>query len=138
MPLLFPPRISMDDRSSPAPGFMASLAGLGENLVGLLRERIELISVELQEEKYRLIRFFIWMSAAVFAGVMTLLFATLTIVYLFWESARLAVLGGFTIFYGAGLVCVIIFLRRTFTHPKPFDATIETLKEDQECLRKQT
>jgi uncharacterized membrane protein YqjE len=128
----------MDDRSPPAPGFIASLAGLGDNLIGLLRERIELISVELQEEKYRLIRFFIWMSAAVFAGAMTLLFGTLTIVYLFWENARIAVLGGFTVFYGIGLTCMIVLLRRTFTHPKPFDATIETLKEDQECLRGQT
>lgn len=128
----------MDDRSPPAPGFINSLAGLGDNLLELLHERIELISLELQEEKYRLIRLIIWISAAVFAGVMTMLGATFTIVYLFWEEARIAVLAGFTAFYGAGLVWVIVMLRRTFTHPKPFDATIETLKEDRECIRSQT
>ena len=57
---------------------------------------------------------FIWISAAVFAAMMTLTFASLTLVYLFWESARLAVLGGLTAFFAAvwlalyalGLLCV--------------------------------
>ncbi len=127
----------MDDPSPSSPGFTASLADLGDNLIGTLQERIELISVELQEEKYRLIRLIIWISAAVFAGVMTLAFATLTIVYLFWESARLGVLAGFTMFYGAALAWVIVLLRRTFTHPMPFEATIKTLKEDCECIHRQ-
>jgi len=127
----------MDDPSPSSPGFTASLADLGDNLLGTLQERIELISVELQEEKYRLIRLIIWMSTAVFAGVMTLSFATLTIVYLFWESARLGVLAGFTLFYGAVLAWVIVLLRRTFAQPKPFQTTIETLKEDRECIHRQ-
>ncbi|MDF3059812.1 MAG: hypothetical protein K0R17_4027 [Rariglobus sp.] len=128
----------MDDRPPPSPGFIASIAGLGENLIKTLQERVELVSIELQEEKYRMIQILIWIGAAVFAGGMTLSFATLTIVYLFWETARLAVLTGFTVFYGAVLVWVILTLRRTLTHPKPFEATIENLSEDREWLRKQT
>lgn len=116
---------------------MSSLAAIGDTLLGTLQARIELVSVEVQEEKYRLIRLLIWIGAAVFAGVMTLSFATLTIVYLFWETARLAVLGGFTLVYGAALAWVIVALRRTFTHPMPFKATIETLSEDRECIRRQ-
>jgi uncharacterized membrane protein YqjE len=126
----------MDNPSPSSPGFTDSLADLGDNLIGTLQERIELVSVELQEEKYRLTQLIIWMSAAVFAGVMTLSFATLTIVYLFWESARLGVLAGFTMFYGAALAWVIVLLRRSFAQPKPFEATIKTLKEDRECIRK--
>ncbi len=127
----------MDDPSSASPGITASLAELGDSLIGTLQERIELVSVELQEEKFRLIRLVIWISVAVFAGVMTLTFATLTIVYLFWESARLGVLTGFTMFYGAALAWVIVLLRRMSTHPKPFEGTIKTLKEDRECIHRQ-
>jgi uncharacterized membrane protein YqjE len=126
----------MDNPSPSSPGFTDSLADLGDNLIGTLQERIELVSVELQEEKYRLTQLIIWLSAAVFAGVMTLSFATLTVVYLFWESARLGVLAGFTMFYGAALAWVIVLLRRSFAQPKPFEATIKTLKEDRECIRK--
>lgn len=117
---------------------MRSLAGIGENLIVTLQERIELISVELQEEKYRVIRLLIWIGAAMFAGGMTLTFATLTVVYLFWETARLAVLAGFTVFYGSALAWVIIALRGAVAQPKPFQATINTLSEDRECIRRQT
>lgn len=130
----------MEDNRHPAsPGFIKNLAGLGDNLLGALQERVELISVELQEEKCRLVRLIIWIGAAVFAAGMTLSFATLTIVFLLWDTARLAALGGFTALYGAVLVWVIVMLRRQFTHqPKPFEATIDSLTEDRACIRSQT
>ena len=116
---------------------MDALSRLGENLIGTVKDRVELISIELQEEKYRFVQLIIWLSATVFAGVMTLSFATITVVYLFWDTARIAVLAGFTGLYGLALILVIIALRRVFTHqPKPFEGTIESLTEDRECIRK--
>ncbi len=126
----------MDDSHSAPTGFMGSITGIAENLIATLQERIELISVELQEEKFRVIRLLIWISAAVFAGVMTLSFATLTIVYLFWETARLGVLIGFTVVYGAVLAWVVASLRGACLQPKPFKATIDNLSEDRECIRR--
>lgn len=127
----------MDETPSASPGFMRLLAGIGDNLIATLQDRIELVSVELQEEKFRVIRLLIWISATVFAGVMTLSFATLTVVYLFWETARLAVLAGFTVTYAAALVWVIVSLKRACLQPKPFKATIDTLSEDRECIRRE-
>jgi uncharacterized membrane protein YqjE len=127
----------MEDTSDSSSGLTGSLADLGDTLLGTVQERIELIAIELQEEKCRLLRLIIWMSAAVFAGVMTLSFATLTVVYLFWESARLGVLAGFTMAYGAALAWVIITLRKAFNQSRPLDSTIKTLKEDRECIRRQ-
>lgn len=129
----------MDGHPTDIPGFIKSLSALGDSLLGALQERVELVSVELQEEKYRLVRLIIWISAAVFTGVMTLAFATLTIVYLLWDTARLAALGGFTVLYGGVMVWVIVMLRRQFTHqPKPFEATIDSLTEDRACIRTRT
>lgn len=129
----------MDGRTPASPGFIDSLARLGENLLGTLQERIELVSIELQEEKYRMVQLIIWIGATVFAGGMALTFATLTVVYLFWDTARLAVLAGFAGLYGLALVFVVIALRRVFTHqPKPFEATIDSLTEDRACIRKRT
>jgi uncharacterized membrane protein YqjE len=129
----------MESSPPASSGFFKNLSGLGDSLLGALQERIELVSVELQEEKYRLVRLIIWGGAAVFAGVMTLSFATLTIVYLLWDTARLAALGGFTLLYGGVLIWVIMMLRRQFTHqPKPFEATIDSLTEDRACIRRQT
>ena len=128
----------MDDHGSASPGLIGNLTGLGDSLLGAFQERVELISVEVQEEKYRLVRLIIWLAAGVFAGVMMLSFATLTLVYLFWESSRLAALAGATGFYAIVLAGVIVALRRQFTHqPKPFEATLDTLTEDRACIRRQ-
>lgn len=117
---------------------MASFARLGDTALGLLRDRLELISIELQEEKFRLIRLLIWLGLAILAGVLAMVFLTTTVVYLFWEEARIQVLAGFTIFYAALLALAIVRLRRTFTDPKPFSATLDTLKEDCACIRKRS
>ena len=125
------------DPETPVPtGFLASFRALGDVLLATVSDRLELFSVELQEEKFRLIRIFLWISAGIFAGMMTVTFASLTLVYLFWESARLAVLGGLALFYGAVLVAIIIAFRRFLTsQPQPFAATLQEIKEDRACIR---
>lgn len=115
---------------------MDSLRTLGDGLVAGLQDRIELFSLELQEEKFRLIQTFLWISAAVFTAMMTLVFASLTVVYFFWASARLTVLGGLTALYGGAMVAAIIALRRYLARqPVPFAATRQELKEDRACIR---
>jgi len=121
--------------SAPA-GILDSLRVLGDSLLATVQDRLELFSVELQEEKFRLIRIFLWISTAVFTGMMAITFASLTLVYLFWESARLAVLGGLTAFYTVALVVIVVTLRRILAHqPIPFTATLEELGEDRSCIR---
>ena len=119
-----------------APGLLGSIRTLGDALVATLQDRLELVSVELQEEKFRLIQIFIWISAAVFAGMMAITFASLTLVYYYWESARLAALGGLTLLYAGALVVIVVSLRRFLARqPKPFAATLQELGEDRACIR---
>jgi len=125
------------DTPPPAPtGFLDSFRSLGDGLMASVQDRLELFSVELQEEKFRLIRTFLWISAALFTGMMTVMFASLTLVYLFWESARLAVLGGLTLLYAAALVTLVVSFRRFLAQqPRPFAATLEEIGEDRACIR---
>ena len=118
-----------------SPGFLGSFRVLGDAFLGSLQDRVELVSLELQEEKFRLIQTFIWISAAMFACAMALTFASLTLVYFFWESARLAVLGGLALLYsGAAVAIVVAFRRYLARQPRPFAATIDELKEDRACI----
>ena len=123
--------------ATPAPmGYLSSLRSLGEGLLASVQDRLELFTVELQEEKFRLIQTFIWISAAVFAGMMAITFASLTLVYLVWDSARLAVLGGLTVLYAGALVVIMIAFRRYLARqPKPFAATLHEIGEDRACIR---
>ena len=123
--------------ATPAPtGFIGSFRALGEGLLSSVQDRLELLSVELHEEKFRLIQIFIWISAAVFTGMMAITFASLTIVYLFWETARLAALGGLTVLYAViWAVIVVAFRRYLARQPKPFAATLGEIAEDRACIR---
>lgn len=123
--------------ATPAPGgYLGSLRSLGDGVLASIQDRLALFTVELQEEKFRLVQTFIWISAAVFTGVMAVTFASLTLVYIFWESARLAVLGGLALLYLGALVAIIIAFRRYLARqPSPFAATLHEIGEDRECIR---
>jgi uncharacterized membrane protein YqjE len=122
---------------APAPtGFLGSLQQLGEGLLAAVQSRVELFSAELQEEKFRLIQSFIWISAAIFVGAMALAFASLTLVYALHESARLAALAGLALFYaGAFLAILFLFRRHLARQPRPFDDTRCELAADRTCFR---
>jgi uncharacterized membrane protein YqjE len=125
----------MATASPGAPGFLASFRALGDGLLSTVQDRIELLAIELHEEKFRLVQIFIWISAAIFTGMMAITFASLTLVYLFWDSARLAVLGGLSVFYAGALGVIIVAFRRFLAHqPKPFAATLAELGEDRACI----
>jgi len=126
----------MEKTTPDSAGIIGSLRSLGENLLASVQDRLELFSIDLQEEKFRLIQTFIWISVAIFTGMMAVMFASLTLVYLFWESARLAVLGGLTTFYAVTLVIIIVAFRRFVARqPKPFSATLQEINEDRACIR---
>ncbi len=126
----------MDSAPPVSPGFVAALGKLGDGLLAGVKTRVELFSLELQEEKFRLIQTFVWISAAVFTGVMAITFASLSLVYLFWETARLGVLIGLTIAYTVALLALIIFFRRFIARqPKPFADTLSELETDRACIR---
>jgi uncharacterized membrane protein YqjE len=129
----------MDSANPAHKGFLSSLKTLGDGLLATVQDRIELFSVELQEEKFRLIQTFIWVCAAVFTGMMALVFASLTLVYLFWESARLAALGGLTLLYACAWVAILILCRRFLARqPSPFSATRRELGMDRSCIRNES
>jgi uncharacterized membrane protein YqjE len=125
------------DRDTPAQGgIVGSLRSLGDGLLASVEDRIELFSVELQEEKFRLIQTVIWICVAVFAGMMAITFASLTLVYLFWESARLAVLGGLAAVFAAAFAAIIVAFRRFLSRqPQMFTGTLAEIREDRACIR---
>lgn len=119
-----------------APGFVDSARHLGAGLLEAVEDRLELLSLELHEEKFRLIQIFLLISAGALAGTMALVFLSLTLVYLFWDSARIAVLAGLTGFYVLAFIAVIVAYRRFVARlPKPFPALRAELANDRECIQ---
>ena len=123
-------------KSSAPGGLVDSLRGVGEGLLGTVHDRFELLSVELHEEKFRLIQTFIWITAALFSGMLAVTFGSVTLVYLFWDTARLGVLIGLTGFYLVALGAIALGFRRFLARqPRPFASTLEELRLDRACIR---
>lgn len=118
------------------PGLLRSLRTFADGLLGSLYDRIELLSLELQEEKYRLVQVFIWISVMVFLAILATVFASLVLVVIFWDTARVAVIAALAGAYLLALVAAAVGFRRYLSRqPKPFAATLGELKKDRECFR---
>jgi uncharacterized membrane protein YqjE len=130
------PSTGLDSESRQSRGLLGSLRDLADGLLGSARDRLELFALELQEEKLRFFQTFIWVSAAIFAAMLVVMFASLTIVYLFWQTARVAVLVAFTVVYLAAFLAILRKCRRMLDRTsRPFEATLAELQEDRGCLR---
>src|SRR5689334_4529277 len=92
---------------------LGSVRGFADGLIASVHDRIELLAVELNEEKHRLVQIIIWISAIVLLAVMALLFASLLLVMLFWDTARLQVVGALAAFYVVALVAAMLVFRRS-------------------------
>lgn len=126
----------MEPATPATAGYLHALRSFADGLLASVQHRLKLFTVELQEEKFRLIQIFVWISSVVFTGMMAITFASLTLVYFFWESARLAVLGGLTVAYTGALVGAIFAFRRFIARqPDPFAETLQQIEEDRECIR---
>ena len=115
-----------------AGGLFRSLSGLLTTLVAFVQTRLELLSVEIEEEIHRAAGVLIWASLALFLGGIGLLMAGFTVIIAFWDSHRLlaAVLVTLAFFILAGLA-VLALRNHLRVKPRLLDATRAELEKDR-------
>lgn len=109
---------------------------LAKRLLVLGENRLELLLVEVQEERVRLLRVILLALGAAALGFLAGVTLTGTIVVLFWNFSPVAVLLALTGLYGAGAAFLyrrlIVLLRDWQNLP----ATLDQLRKDRACLEK--
>ena len=116
-------------------GFIGDVASLASNGLRALRSRLELLTIELKEEKAWVVRFIVVALAAVYLISFGTLLAILAVSLAMPENARPAVLGGFGGFMlAAGVGSVIWMVVSAKKRSPPFQDTIATLKRDEQAL----
>lgn len=125
----------MSEEPDPKPGVWGSLKRILDTLLATAQNRMELLAVELQEEKCRLMEALLFAVALAVCGIMALTLLTFLLVVVFWEHGRLLALGGLGALYllGAGLAWRALQAR--LKARSAFAGTIDELKKDRECLR---
>ena len=112
---------------------MSRLAG---TLSGLLQTRLELASVELEEEALRFFFYLLFALLAAFCLGMALLLGALLIVVFFWDTHRIAALASLIAGFGLGGILIGLAIRNNYrSKPKMLSHTLSELDRDIEFLR---
>ncbi len=116
---------------------MGAMAQLAASALAMLRTRLELASVEFAEARARVKDMVVLAAVGIVLALFALLFASLFVIAWFWDTNRLAAVGGMTLFYIAVTVGIFARLRQISRNaPAPFAATLEELENDAAALRR--
>jgi uncharacterized membrane protein YqjE len=117
-------------------GIVGDLKGIAATGLRALRTRLELLSIELKEEKAWAVRFLVVAVAALYLLSFGLLLAILALVV--WASAenRPAILAGFAALFLVGGGAGVLYIMNASKGRTPlFQDTVAVLKGDEEALR---
>jgi uncharacterized membrane protein YqjE len=117
-------------------GLLGSLRALADGLLESAHDRLQLLTIELHEEKFLIIQIFIWISAIVYFSMLATVFASMALVVLLWETSRVAVVCSLAAVYGVAAIAAVIGFRLCLKRqPRPFEGSLRELREDRECIR---
>jgi uncharacterized membrane protein YqjE len=107
-----------------------------ERLLTIGENRLELLTVEVQEERERLLHAFLLALGVAAFGLLASLTLTAAIVVLLWQYSHFAVLLTLTGLYGVAAVCLYRRLTLLLRDWQTLSATLDQLRKDRACLEK--
>ena len=118
-------------------GLRRALARAGTASVALLRTRLELASVEFQEQSARTAGRLVLLAVVMLAFGFAVLCASALVVVLFWDTHRVAAIACVTLFYVAvGAFALWRLSALQHSSPKPFAATLAEQNQNVDKYRK--
>ncbi|RKP50936.1 phage holin family protein [Trinickia fusca] len=127
------PNDTQSPHDSHAHGPLRRMAG---SLFALMQTRLELLGIELAEERERIVAVLFLGIVAVMLGMMALISLTALIAAAFWDTYRWQVLAGITIVYAIGAVICALRARSGLRDaPIVFEATLNELEKDRDMFR---
>ena len=125
----------MSDSPPSGGGLFDSVKQLCSTVLSAATNRVELFTVELQEEKCRVIELVMLAAATAVCGLMSVIMLTATILYLLPAHRRWIALVVLCVIYLGGTLAAAIALKKRLHGSKPFSGTLQELKRDGECFK---
>jgi uncharacterized membrane protein YqjE len=120
-------------------GLLAALQNLAASLLAILQTRLELISVEVEEEWLRLAGFFVLGLICLFCASMAILLLTALVIAVFWDTYRIQAMVVLVLAFAlAGALVWRTLTTRFRNKPAFLGATLAELGRDSEQLRGQS
>ena len=124
----------MEKPAQQSQGILASLQRLLRTVLSIAQNRLELLLVEVQEERARVIEAFLLTAGVVAFASMTLALITFAVVAVFWENHRVAVLVSLSLLYLVATLVAYWRLQHRLKNWPAFSATLAELKKDKAWL----
>ncbi|MFP4071901.1 MAG: phage holin family protein [Desulfovibrionales bacterium] len=105
-----------------------------QTVLSFVHNRLELLTVELQEEKYRIINLVIWTALTVLFSFLAIIMTTFAIIFLMEDNNRIIALVVFALVYILGAVSGFLVIKAKLKKGIPFAQTLRELKKDSECF----
>jgi uncharacterized membrane protein YqjE len=117
-------------------GLLASLRRLVATTLEIAQVRIELLAVEVEQEKLRIFDALAWAALALLLLGVGLTLAVVLLLMLFWEGYRLAALAVLCVLFLAGGAMVARVARARLINPAGHAAvdSLDELKQDRDAL----
>lgn len=107
-------------------------------LVGMARTRLNLLAIEIMQEKSRIWLLLLLTALALLFAFMTLLTLSLLVVVAFWDDNRMLAIGGLLAFYVAATLVTGFFLRqKSKIGSSLFAGTLSELSKDSDALEQE-
>jgi len=104
-------------------------------LASMLHTRLELMSVEFEEELLRFSSYFIFALIALFCAGVAIALGIILVLALFWDDHRIAALLCLIGLFGAISIFIAAWLRKQFLNkPRLLEQTMAELKKDVELI----
>lgn len=113
----------------------STLSRMFKTLGEMVGNRAELLLVELQEERLRLLDALLLLMAGSVCALMALIMATLTVVVIFWDTHRMLVLTLFILLYLCAAGTAFGLLHSRLRRWRAFAATLDQIKKDRSCFK---
>ena len=126
----------MEPTTASLGSIIASSKHFARRLVATGENRLELLAVEMQEARVRLLHA-IWLALSVAAfGFLALLALNIAIVILLWSYSPVMVLFILSGLYALTTICLYQRLSSQLHNWQMLSATLDQLRKDRECLEK--
>ena len=116
-------------------GLFASLQRMLATLITLVQTRLELVSVEIEEQIEHAAAVLLWSIAAIFFASLSILLLALTIVIAFWDEHRLLAASLVTASFAlTAVLAALVVRRRLRVRPRFLAATVREFERDADEL----
>jgi uncharacterized membrane protein YqjE len=124
----------MSDEKASSSGVGGAVKAALDTGLAIAQNRIELVALELRDEKRRLVEAMVWAAAIVALGAASLSAATLAVLFLCAESVRGVVLAALSAAYLGGTIWAFFALKSRLKSHTPLADTVNEIKRDRACL----